>query len=359
MKIHERYLMREVGAATFLVLFAFIALFSFFDLIHELKDVNRGGYELRHAIAYVALRMPGRGYELTPISILIGTLFALTTLARNSEISVMRVSGLSTASLLSTLFKISGIFALLTFFFGEVVVPYSERAAQQFRIQATQSVVAQEFRTGLWVKDGASFVNIKTVSPDIRLHGIRIFEFDERLALTRVSEAAEGQYVPPDTWRLLDVTDTYLDPGGARARVERQAETRWRSVLSPDILSVLLIVPERMSLPHLITYIHHLVDNRQKAQRYEIAVWKKIVYPLATLVMVALALPFGYTHNRVAGVSLKIFAGVMVGVLFHMLNGLFSSLGAINSWPPFASAVAPSVLFLAAAAFLIWWVERR
>ena len=81
--------------------------------------------------------------------------------------------------------------------------------------------------------------------------------------------------------------------------------------------------------------------------------------PLAALVMVALALPFGYTHNRVSGVSLKIFAGVMIGVLFHMLNGLFSNLGAINSWSPMLSALAPSALFLLAAAAMIWWVERR
>ena len=73
----------------------------------------------------------------------------------------------------------------------------------------------------------------------------------------------------------------------------------------------------------------------------------------------ALALPFGYTHNRVSGVSLKIFSGVMIGVFFHMLNGLFSNLGAINSWSPVLSAIAPSVMFMAAAAGMIWWMERR
>ena len=75
--------------------------------------------------------------------------------------------------------------------------------------------------------------------------------------------------------------------------------------------------------------------------------------------MVALALPFGYTHDRVSGVSLKIFSGVMIGVLFHMLNGLFSNLGAINSWSPFLSAIAPSALFMLAAVGMIWWFERR
>jgi lipopolysaccharide export system permease protein len=58
---------------------------------------------------------------------------------------------------------------------------------------------------------------------------------------------------------------------------------------------------------------------------------------------------------------MQIFAGVMTGILFYMLNGLFANLGAINSWSPLPllSAVTPSVLFLLTAAVMIWWVEKR
>ena len=80
---------------------------------------------------------------------------------------------------------------------------------------------------------------------------------------------------------------------------------------------------------------------------------------MAALVMMALALPFAYTHDRLGAVSLKVFAGIMLGITFHMLNGLFSSLGAINKWTPFISAITPSAIFLLAAAAMIWWVELR
>ncbi len=357
MKIYRRYLIREVSAAIALVLVAFLALFGFFDMIGELKDVGQNGYQLQHAVAYVLLRLPGRIYELMPVAVLIGTLYALSTLARHSEITVLRASGLSTRRLLTALFQVAAAFALLTFLFGEFVAPPAERAAGQLRVNAARSLVAQEFRTGLWVKDERSFINVRTVLPDTRLRGVRIYEFDEKAQLRSVSEAEEGEYVPPATWRLSGVVQTVLD--GERARVDKKPDMLWRSALNPDILSVLLVVPERMSLFHLTAYIKHLTDNRQNTQRYEIALWKKLIYPLATLVMVALALPFGYTHNRMAGVSLKIFSGVMIGVFFHMLNGLFSSLGIINSWSPFSSAIAPSALFLLAAMAMIWWVERR
>lgn len=357
MKIYRKYLGREVAASTLLVLAAFLSLFGFFDTINELKDVGQSGYQLHHALAFVALRLPGRIYELMPVAVLIGTLSALSTLARHSEITVLRASGLSTRRLLTGLFQVAGVFALLTFLIGEFVAPPAERAAQQLRLKAIGSVVGQELRTGLWIKDDRSFINVRTVLPDTRLEGVRIYEFDDRAQLRSVSEAAEGEYLPPDSWRLKGVVQTLLD--GNAARVERKPEMLWRSALNPDILSVLLVKPESMSLLNLIAYIKHLSENKQNTQHYEIALWKKLVYPLAALVMVALALPFGYTHDRVAGVSLKIFAGVMIGIFFHMLNGLFSSLGVINSWSPFSSALAPSALFLLAAMGMIWWVERR
>lgn len=357
MKIFRRYLAREVAASVLLVLVAFLALFSFFDLIGELRDVGQGSYKLQHALGVIALRLPGRVYELMPIAVLIGGLYALTTLARHSEITVLRASGLSTGRLLMTLFQVAAVFGLLTLFVGEVVAPPAERAAKQLRLSSISSLVAQEFRSGLWLKDGMTFVNVRAVTPDTQLRSVRIYEFDAQARLKSVSEAAEGEYLPPASWRLKNVVRTTLD--GNRGRVDTQAEVEWRSALNPDILSVLLVRPENMSLLHLTTYIKHLTDNKQKTERYEIALWKKAVYPLAALVMIALALPFGYSHNRVAGVSLKIFAGVMIGIFFHMLNGLFSSLGAINSWPPLATAAAPSLMFMLAAAGMLWWVERR
>ncbi len=356
-RVLRRYLAREIYAGTALVLAGFLMLFAFFDLIHEFGDIGKGNYELQHAIAFVLLSVPGRIYELFPIAVLIGTLYALTMLARHSEITVLRTSGLSTPHFLWVLARIGLAFVVLTFVIGEFVAPPAERAAQQLRLKALSSVVAQEFRSGLWVKDEMSFVNVRSVMPDTSLRGVRIYEFDRDYHLRSISEAAEGEFLPPDRWRLRNVVETLFT--GDTARVERLPEAVWKSALNPDILSVLLVVPERMSLVNLYTYIQHLAENGQKTERYRIALWKKLIYPLASLVMMALALPFAYMHDRMGAVSVKVFAGVMIGITFHMLNGLFSSLGVINSWPPFLAAITPSFLFLLAAAGMIWWVERR
>lgn len=353
-----RYLAREIFAASAVVLFAFLGLFAFFDFLNEVEDIGRDGYELYHAVVFVAMILPGRVYELMPVVVLIGTLYALTTLAKNSEITVMRASGLSTLGMLRTLGAIGMVFVAITFVFGEYLAPPAERAAQQWRLTATGSAVSSQLRSGLWVKDGANVINVRTVLADRTMERVRIFEFDATQALQSFSEAARGVYdAEAKTWRLTDVRQTRFL--GERTEVVDLPEIGWRSELSPEVLSVLMVSPQRMSVATLFAYIEHLRDNRQNADRFEIALWKKLSYPFAVLVMMALALPFAFMHDRMGGVSVRVFLGIMLGVGFHLLNGLFSNLAVINAWQPALAALTPSMIFLVAAAMLLYTVERR
>lgn len=358
MSLVVRHLAREIYGSTGMVLVAFLGLFGFFDFINELDSIGKRGYELHQAFIYVLLLVPGRIYELLPIAVLIGTLYALTTLARHSELTVMRVSGLSTGRMLKILAGIGSVFVVLTFVMGEYIAPPAERAAQQFRLQATQSTVSQDLRSGLWVKDGSMFINVRTLTADQVMEGVRIYEFDEAQGLRTIGEAERGTYAGPEAgWRLTNVSQTLFE--GGRTSVRVLPELDWHSDLTPEVLSVLMVVPERMSVTTLYTYSRHLAENRQKAGRYEIALWKKLVYPFAALVMIGLALPFAYTHDRMGGVSVKVFGGIMIGIGFHLLNGLASNLGVINGWSPPLAAMLPSGLFLLAAAGMLLWVEHR
>lgn len=357
MRTLRRYLAGEVIRATLMVLLAFLGLFAFFDFVNELDNIGRGGYELHHALVYVILLIPGRVYELMPIAVLIGSLYALTTLARHSEITVMRASGLSTARLLGVLSLIGVLFVVMTFVFGEYIAPPAEKAAQQWRLTARGNTVSNELQSGLWVRDGRRFINVKVLTPERTMQGVRIYEFDDAHALRTISYAQRGEYEPGHGWRMSDIAQTVFE--SHRTRIEQLASLNWKSDLTPEVLSVLMVSPERMRATTLYTYLRHLKENNQKTDRYEIALWKKLVYPFAALVMMALALPFGYSHDRMGGVSVKVFAGIMLGVTFHLLNGLFSNLGVINAWPAPVAALAPSVLFLLAAGGMLYWVERR
>lgn len=357
LKVYERYLRAEVFSATALVLAAFLMLFGFFDLIGEVRDIGRGTYQLAQAVMFVSLTLPGRLYELAPIAVLIGTLYALTSLARHSEITVLRASGLSNLSMLGSLLKLGLIFVLMTFAVGEFVAPAAERAAQQLRLRSISAVVAQEFRSGVWLRDDRAFVNIRNVTPEATLEDVRIYQFDDRFRLLSIVDAQSADFAGDGAWTLKDVTQTGFE--STRSSVVKEETRTWRTAINPEMLSVLMVAPEKMQLMTLYQYVRHLEENKQKTERYEIAFWKKLVYPLSILVMLVLAMPFAFLQSRSGGVSLKVFTGIMLGIGFHLLNGLFSSLGAINEWQPVVAAITPSVLFLLGAGGMILWVERR
>ena len=357
MRTLSRYLAREITAATTLVFAALILLFAFFDLVEQIKDLGRGAYQLRHILLYVLLSVPERVYGLFPIAALIGTLFALANLVANSEYSVMRASGVSLTQMTAAIVRVGLVFAALTFIFGEFIAPPAEQLAHRLRSQAITGLVAQEFRSGIWIKDGTSFVNVGEVLPDLSLRGIRIYEFDPGYRLRSISFAERGSYQSERRWLLRQVVKTTFED--RKTQVRTVAEADWQSVLDPGLINVLLVKPEKMSAWRLRSYTHHLKENRQKALRYEIAFWTKTIYPVAVLAMMVLALPFAYFQRRQGGVGAKIFAGIMLGLAFHFLNKLFSHLGLLNDWPALFSAVLPTLIFLSVALGMMWWQERR
>jgi lipopolysaccharide export system permease protein len=353
----ERYLARQIWGAVAFVLVGFLALFAFFDLIGELRDLGNGDYHLRQIFSVVLLWVPAHAYELFPVAVLIGTLYVLAHLSSNSEYTVLRVSGLSPARAGAALAKIGLPFVLATFAIGEWVAPRTEEAAQKLRMQAMNSLIGQDLRSGLWFKDGRSFINVREAREANVLGNVRIYEFDAAFRLRQVSVAERGEYAGGGRWRLVEVAQTRLAAEGPSTA--RYAEAEWRSAVSPDLLNVLIVVPERMSAWKLWKYTQHLAGNRQKTERYQIALWKKLFYPLAALVMMALALPFAYMHARSGMVGVKVFLGIMLGIFFHMLNSLFSHIGLLQNWPPVAAAAVPGAMFFLAAVSMMWWVERR
>ncbi|NSL56470.1 LPS export ABC transporter permease LptG [Uliginosibacterium aquaticum] len=357
MKTARGYLRREIIYSTLLVLGAFLCLFAFFDFLAELEDLGKEGYRLKHAVIFVALSIPSRAYEVMPIAVLIGTLYALTQFARNSELTVLRAAGVSTRQLLIALMRIGLFFVVLTFVLGEYVAPPLERIGQKWRLRTTNATVPQELRTGMWMRDGRLFVNVQRVLPDASLETVKIYEFDSEHRLATLNVAKRGVYSVEQGWLLSEVVQTRFH--GDRTELLNIPSLRWASELTPELISVVMVTPERMALASLYQYKRHLEANSQRTGRYAVAFWKKLVYPLVTLVMMVLALPFCLGNQRSVNVGARVLTGVMLGIGFYLLNALFSNLGVLNAWPALMSAALPSLLFFLLAVGLMWKVDRR
>ena len=360
MKTLTRYIGREVLTAILLIFAALVALFAFFDLIHELGSVGRGGYTITTALLFVGLQLPSRMYELFPVSTLIGTLFALAQLVASSEYTVMRVSGASLLQVGWALLRIGIPLSIVTFLAGEFIAPQAALLSQQVRAQAmgdTTRVVAQQFRSGFWFKQDQTYVNIRSVLSDLSIAGISIYEFDRDFRLRSVRTAESGTFTGNGHWRLKDVREAAIALTGTK--VTESDTYMWDTVLRPSLLTVYQVAPEKLELNTLFENMRLLGRNTQKTTRFEIAFWNKVFYPAGILVMMIVALPFSYFQRRQGGVGFRIFAGTMLGLMFFMIGRVFSNLGVLNDWPALFSAAFPLAVFVVLTASMLWWLERR
>ncbi|BEV71078.1 MULTISPECIES: LPS export ABC transporter permease LptG [unclassified Paludibacterium] len=358
MRLISRYILSQLISSTIYTLTALLALYAFFDIIQEMPRVGQNSYGMQTMLTYVALLVPGHAYELLPLAVLIGVLVGMTQLVTHSEYTVIRTSGITLLQIGRLLFGFGLACAILTLFLGELGAPLAQQKAEQLKLSATRSLVAQEFHSGLWVKDNTNFINIREMLPDQTLLGIHVYTYNGNYRLESTSEAERGVYdAASKSWRLSNIKITRF--AADHISTEHLDHTAWQSVIEPGILNVLLVVPEQMSASNLLTYIRHLRDNNQKTQRYEIAMWGKLFYPLACVSMALVALAFTPKQRRHGQLGLRLFAGICIGVAFHFTNRLFGYLGLLHDWNPALSATLPTLLFLMAGLTMIYRQETR
>jgi lipopolysaccharide export system permease protein len=352
-----RYLAKEIFWATLLLLFGLLALFALFDFIKEMGDLGKGSYRLGTMMLYVLLTQPTHVVVVFPMAALLGTLLAVSRLSAQSELTVMRASGLSLARLAAFAGIVGVLFSVVVLVFAEFVAPATEELAKRTKLNATSNVIARQFRSGFWMKDDQSFINIQTVTPEKTLLELRIYEFDREYRLTALSVAKSATYDRAAArWVLSDVERTAF--ANQRAQLTRLPTANWNSAITPDLISVLLIRPDAMPVSSLYSYIDHLRENKSNSTQYELAFWGKLFQPITIVIMMLLAVPFAIQSQRAQGAGAKMLLGIVVGLGFYFLNQLAGNLTVINNWPPLASVSLPLVAFFAIACALIAYKDR-
>jgi lipopolysaccharide export system permease protein len=368
MRTVRRLLFRDIASSVFFVALAFLSLFFFIDFVDELEDVGRRGRTVAHAVLGAGLELPGHFYELFPIAVLIGTIYALARMAQSSEFTILRTGGLGPGRALSLLALLGVGFALLTFVVGDYVAPPCERLAVELKARFAGGL--RVGGAGAWLKErraGAggehSFsINLAGTGAGGALEGIRIFEFDADGRLVARLSAREGRVDSGGTWTLSDAEVTRW-PSSASAddspvRTTRTPTLQWPSSLSPAVVAAAVLPVATMTTVELWRYSTHLSGQAQASQSHQIRFWKKALYPLACIVMVGLALPFAYLHARAGGVSLKVFGGIMLGISFVLLNNLAGHMGLLRDWTPWVVAATPSFVYLLLSMAAFTWLVR-
>ena len=374
MKTARRYIASEIYRSTIAVTLVLVGLFMFFDMIDNLDNVNER-FTFSALNGMQLLQIPTRLYELLPIALLIGSIIALAGLAQRNELVVLRVSGVSSRNLLSMLWIATIPIMIFGFILSEGLTPYAESKTGQINLQLLGKSSGARMNSGYWFREPANqgelrFINIGQINSESDVENIRIYNFDISGKFKELLLADKGSFQENklqlfnlqlihtefDLETALSNPDAPLEPLSTQTQLESYTID---TSLTKERLLASELEPDRMSILGLLDYIQYLDENHLQSNRQVVALWRKGVYPFTLLVMITLAAPISFMQTRKGGAGLKVFGGILIGVVFFMINQLTLNIGMLNNLPPWLTALAPNTIALVIASVALYLIERK
>lgn len=344
----NRHVATTVLFSIMLVLLVMVSIDALATIVDGVGDL-RADYDFTALLIHAVLTLPGSIYQNIPFSGLIGCLIGLGLLASNSELVVMRAAGLSPVRIVGFVLGPLLVLILAGAFIGEYVQPYSEQLAEARRSLLMGRQTQMASASGLWNREGSEFVHVSVMAPSGELYGVTRYRFRDG-AIEEVSFAAEAAF-QGDHWLERDVSITRFDDHHTATAVE--STRRWESVLSPELMRLVFLEPETLPISDLLGYARYLESQSQDASRHWLAFWNKALQPLtiASLVLVAVSFIFGPLRQSTMG--FRIFAGVIVGIVFSTSQQLLGPASLLYGFSPLWAVLAPIALSVLAGLVLL------
>lgn len=352
MNILDRYIGQSVIVGVAIVLTIFVVLYELFAFAGEAGQIGRADYTIWTAILYSLLLVPQHVYELFPLSMLLGTMLGLGWLANHNELVIIRMAGVSLVRIIGSIMKTAIMLMLLAMVIGEGIAPPLHQYAGEMQIKALHQKINVNTDYGLWARDGDTYINVNRVENDGRLIGITLYQFTENKVIKRQLEAKQAIY-DGEQWQMQSVTETTYKNNSFT--VKNKKEMSWKTLLDLDMVKIVAIPPDHLSIWKLDSYIDYLKNNELEFTKYELVYWNKLYAPFTILAMVLLAIPFVFGSIRNISIGKQILMGFLVGISFYMVSRLLGQVSLIYNIPAVISALLPTLIVIG----LSLWSYRR
>ncbi|HVE44972.1 MAG TPA: LPS export ABC transporter permease LptG [Gammaproteobacteria bacterium] len=348
-KILVRYIAKTVMFFTCLSAVVVMGLQCLMLTIAELKNVGQGDFGFLQVLGYVLCQVPNELYQFFPMVVLLGSIVGLSVLSSHRELAVMRTAGFSVKQMTYSVLGITLCLTLLVMSIGELFGPslsYTAEIRKDNQQNAGQAMVTP---AGVWFHVDRNFIHVEHVVSRELLQGVTRYQYDDKHRL-RIAYYAETLSKKNNQWELHDVAKTIFYP--ERTQHELVAVLPWDIKINTNLFSVGHVEASQMSLDKLYRYSRYLKQNGLQASEYLYAFWQRIFQPLASLVMIFLAIPFVLGGVRTT-LGWRLIAGVLTGFSFFILNGLLGELCIVYQVPAVLAAIFPTLIFATAGLLLM------
>jgi lipopolysaccharide export system permease protein len=347
--ILDRYIVRTILGSVLLTAAVLLTLGALITFVGEQKDIGSGGYTVFGALWFTLLRLPAFAFDLLPISALIGALVGLGSLARGSEITVIRAAGISIVHLAGICLIAALILVGVGVTLGEFLGPSLQQAA---RVQKafTRFNNVSFGGGGAWVRDGDLILHVAGQSSLSQFGGVQTFELSPEHGLLALGEAQHAT-AGKGMWLLSDYSESRFTANS----VSRSGPGRrlLKSNVTAAFLGLAIENPELLTNRALWRLIVYYRANALDDREYVFAFWSRISRTVAVAFTVLLAIPFVLGSLRSAGTGARMLMGLLLGMAFFVLQRLIESGTIVFNLNPIVLAWLPTALLAMVTVMLL------
>ncbi|MDE0094192.1 MAG: LPS export ABC transporter permease LptG [Gammaproteobacteria bacterium] len=344
-KRFDFYIIRTLLVSMFAVMLCLLLLMTMFGFVDEARGVDETRSFLS-ILAIVLLDVPSSLAESVTYIVLVGVLIGLGAMSQNSEITVLRASGLSPWRLC-----ISVAVASLIFFGGVVLV--SELMKNPVLSRFILPEAASQSDVGTWYREGNTFYQIHAFDDGGNLYGMEQFTFQPDNTLESVLQAEIGVIESVSkSFVLSNVTEKNFT--SENIQFSRSPSGSWVPHGDPSSLKRRILTdPSQLSLNDLFDQIEYLHNEGKSTRLLEITAWTRLTKSLSIIGLVLVAVGFVIGPLRETGMGTRIAVGLGVGIVLEYLNRMLVPLALLYEIPPVVVVLLPLFIIFTCGIYLL------
>lgn len=358
------YFARRFATSLLIIGSVVMALVMLVDLIDQTRRFADQGVSFGQRLGLTLLNAPTTMNEVLPLIMILGTVGLFVSLARTSELIVMRAAGRSAARAViapMTVALLVGIVATTTL--GPIVAATSKRyvaLTELYRSNGISTLSVSE--NGLWLRqgsvDGQTVIRAGRSNADASvLYDVMFVAYGPEGGPVSRIEAASAA-IQNGEWALRDAKVWPLKTGvNPEANATTHDVLAVPSTLTLDRIRESLGTPTGVSIWDMPTFIQQLEQAGFSARRHHVWLQAQLAQPVFLMGMVLVAAAFTMRHIRFGGTGTAVLAAVLLGFSLYFIRSFAQILGENGQIPIMLAAWAPPVASILLALGLLLQAE--
>ena len=355
--ILDDYVLRDFSLYLTIIIATFLMLLLVFTLFELLGDIMRNQVSPLTVGEYLLNVVPYFLYNTTPLSMLLAVLVTFGLLQRSNEITAIKATGISLYRIIVPVLIASVLVAGVLFLSDQLYLPYTNKRQDALRNQIKGKPPQTYLRPDRkWIFGQHSDIYYyQLFDPDRDVFGgVSVFQFDPRtFQITHRITADRAHWSESmGRWVYEQGWERNLSGSAIDSYRKFDAATFPELAETPAYFKKEIKQSSEMSYEELRRYIYDLEQSGFDVVRLRVQLQKKIAYPLITLVMAIIAIPFALSTGKrsaIAGVA----TAIGIGVAYWTISGLFEAMGNLSQLPPAVAAWSPDLVFGFIGSYLI------